>query len=44
MYQNELSHEAKLIVQGQQAYLSDLTRLLARCKAWIVSRLTGYQV
>jgi hypothetical protein len=35
MYREQLSREAKLIVQGRQAFVADFSRLVARCKAWL---------
>jgi hypothetical protein len=37
MYLDELSHEAKLIVQGRQAYVAQFNRFIARCRAWLFS-------
>ena len=37
MYLDELSHEAKLIVQGRQAYVAQFSRFIARCRAWLFS-------
>ena len=34
MYLEQLSHEAKLIMRGRQAFVADFNRLVARCKAW----------
>ncbi len=35
MHLDELSREAKLIVQGQQEFVAGFERFLARCKAWL---------
>ena len=35
MHLDELSREAKLIVQGRQEFVAELERFLSRCKAWL---------
>ena len=35
MYLDELSREAKLIVQGRQEFVAEFERFLVRCKAWL---------